>query len=61
MVNGFGSLNPSSGIATAYAALAELLTTSNYSVTVLYAVYPLPAGFNDAVASYASLGITLIG
>ena len=59
VVNGFGALNPSSGIATAYASLAELLTTANYSVTVLYAVYPRPAGFDVAVASYASLGITL--
>lgn len=36
IVSGFGKLNPSSGIATAYEALAQLLAADGYNVTVAY-------------------------
>lgn len=36
VVDGFGILNPSSGIATAYASLAKVLRTAGYPVTVAY-------------------------
>jgi hypothetical protein len=60
VVNGFGILNPSSGIATAYASLAEMLVATGYHVTVLYAVLPTPPAFEAAVVFYRNNNITLI-
>ena len=60
VVNGFGFLNPSSGIATAYAALAEALHAHGQQVTVLYASESVPAHFPEAQALYRAKGVDLV-
>jgi hypothetical protein len=58
VVAGFGKLNPSSGIATAFETLAELLVSKNLEVTVVYAG---GTPISPEVSSYYSgLGITLV-
>jgi len=42
IVTGFGKLNPSSGIASAYESLGQLLRGANYSVTVAFINHNVP-------------------
>jgi hypothetical protein len=60
VVNGFGILNPSSGIATAYATLADFLVSQSYDVTVVYVSASMPIGFAEAIEFYRNKSIKLI-
>lgn len=61
MVNGFGTLNPSSGIATAFEGLALALAAGGHNVTVAYMGRgPSEPALASAAAAYARQGVALV-
>jgi len=61
-VAGFGNLNPSSGIATAYESLGKILRTANNSVSVAYMNHDVSDTIFAKAAGYylSEFGINLV-